>query len=126
MKLYNILVVDDSTTNIVLLEAILEENGYIIDSAASVKEALQCIDKKIPDLILLDLLMPKVSGFEFLETLRADERTRLIPVMVISAITDEDSINRILRLGAVDFIKKPIDIQYLVEQVGRTLNFSPI
>ena len=126
MKLYNILVVDDSTTNIVLLEAILEENGYKIDSAVSVKEALQCIDKKIPDLILLDLLMPKVSGFEFLETLRADERTRLIPVMVISAITDEDSINRILRLGAVDFIKKPIDIQYLVEQVDRTLNLSSI
>jgi two-component system cell cycle response regulator DivK len=124
MKLYNILVVDDSTTNIVLLEAILEENGYRIDTALSVKEAIQCIDKKIPDLILLDLLMPKVSGFEFLEKLRADEKTRLIPVMVISAITDEDSINGILRLGAVDFIKKPINIQYLVEQVDRTLNLS--
>jgi two-component system, cell cycle response regulator DivK len=126
MKLYNILVVDDSNTNIVLLEAILEEHGYRINKALSAKEAIQCIDKNMPDLILLDLLMPKVSGFEFLEKLRADEKTRLIPVIVISAITDEDSINRILRLGAVDFIKKPVDIQYLVQQVNATLKLSSI
>jgi two-component system, cell cycle response regulator DivK len=122
MKQYNILVVDDSTTNIVLLEAILEENGYKIDTALNVKEAIQCIDKRLPDLILLDLLMPKVSGFEFLEQLRADENTRMIPVLVVSAIADDDNINRILHLGAVNFIKKPIDIQYLVEEVHKILN----
>jgi len=122
MKQSNILVVDDSNTNIVLLEAILGDRGYKIDSAVNVTEALHCIEKNIPDLILLDLLMPKISGFEFLEQLREDERTKDTPVIVISALSDEENINRTLRLGALDFIIKPVDIQYLVDRVARTLH----
>jgi CheY-like chemotaxis protein len=121
MKQSNILVVDDSNTNIVLLEAILSDKGYKIDTAVNVIEALQCIEKKKPDLILLDLLMPKISGFEFLEHLREDERTKDTPVIVISALSDEENKNRTFRLGAVDFIIKPVDIQYLVDRVAKTL-----
>ena len=116
-----ILVVDDSNTNVVLLEAILADRGYKIDSAGNAKEALHCIEKNKPDLILLDLLMPKVSGFEFLEHLRGDVRTKDTPVIIISALSDEENKNRTLRLGAVDFIIKPVDIQYLVDRVARTL-----
>jgi CheY-like chemotaxis protein len=80
------------------------------------------IEKQIPDLILLDLLMPKVSGFDFLEQLRKDEKTRKTPVIVISAInTDEVSTRKINDLEAVDFIRKPIDIQYLVNRVDEIL-----
>jgi CheY-like chemotaxis protein len=121
MKQYHILVVDDSTTNTVLLEAVLEKNGYKTDTALSVKEAIHCIDKKMPDLILLDLLMPKVSGFDFLKQLRTDEKTRSIPVIIVSAVTNDEDIHRILQMGAVDFIKKPIDIQYLTDQIERAL-----
>jgi len=121
MKQSNILVVDDSNTNIVLLEAILADRGYKIDTALNVKDALHCIEKQKPDLILLDLLMPKISGFELLEQLREDERTKDTPVIVISALSDEENKNRTFRLGAVDFIIKPVDIQYLVDRVAKTL-----
>ncbi len=121
MKQSNILVVDDSNTNIVLLEAILADRGYKIDTALNVNDALQCIEKQKPDLILLDLLMPKISGFEFLEQLREDERTKDTPVIVISALSDEENKNRTFHLGAVDYIIKPVDIQYLVDRVAKTL-----
>jgi DNA-binding response OmpR family regulator len=77
--------------------------------------------KQKPDLILLDLLMPKISGFDFLEEIRGNERTRNTPVIVISALTDEDNVSRIMKMGAVDFVKKPIDLQYLVEKVEAVL-----
>jgi CheY-like chemotaxis protein len=116
-----ILVVDDSNTNIVLLEAILEEKGYIIHTAVSAREADDCIEKRVPDLILLDLLMPKVSGFDFLVKLRLAEKTQNIPVIVVSAVVDDESIQRILSLGAAGYIQKPVNIQQLLERVASAL-----
>lgn len=123
MKQSRILVIDDSTTNIVLLEAILAEKGYTIETALNAKEAFSRIEKQVPDLILLDLLMPKVSGFDFLEQLRKDEKTKKTPVIVISAITtDDENTRKINDLETVDFLRKPIDIQYLVTRVEEILN----
>lgn len=122
MKQSRILVIDDSTTNIVLLEAVLTEKGYLIETALNAKEAFLRIEKQVPDLILLDLLMPKVSGFDFLEELRKKEVTKKTPVIVISAInSDDENAKRINDLEAVDFIRKPIDIQYLVNKVHEIL-----
>ena len=121
MKKPCILVVDDSNTNIVLLEAILEDKGYLIQTALSAKEASDCIEKRMPDLILLDLLMPKISGFDFLEKLRINDKTVNIPVIIVSAVIDDESINRIRRLGATGFIQKPVNIQQLIESVERVL-----
>lgn len=117
-----ILVVDDSTTNVVLLEAILDEKGYRIETALNAKEAYAIIDKQSPDLILLDLLMPKISGFDFLAQIRSNETTKNTPVIIVSALTDEENISRIMEMGAIDFIKKPIDLQYLVEKVESVLH----
>ena len=119
-----ILVVDDSTTNVVLLEAILDEKGYRIETALNAKEAYVIIAKQSPDLILLDLLMPKISGFDFLAQIRSDEITKNTPVIVVSALTDEENISRIMDMGAIDFIKKPIDLQYLVEKVESVLHHA--
>jgi DNA-binding response OmpR family regulator len=119
-----ILVVDDSTTNVVLLEAILDEKGYRIETALNAKEAYAIIAKQSPDLILLDLLMPKISGFDFLAQIRNSEITRNTPVIIVSALTDEENISRILEMGAIDFIKKPIDLQYLVEKVESVLHHA--
>jgi len=123
MKQSRILVIDDSTTNIVLLEAILTEKGYLIETALNAKEAFMRIEKQPPDLILLDLLMPKVSGFDFLEQLRQVEMTKKTPVILISALnTDDENLYKIKNLDAVDFLRKPIDIQYLVNLVEKVLN----
>lgn len=124
-KEYNILVVDDSTTNIVLLEAILDEKGYKIHTAVNAKEAYSIISKHNPDLILLDLLMPKISGFEFLEEIKKDEKTKNTPVIVVSALTDSENVEKILKMGAIDFVKKPIDLQYLTDKVESILNQNP-
>ena len=125
MKQCRILVIDDSTTNVVLLEAILTEKGYQIETAFNARDAFARIEKQIPDLILLDLLMPKVSGFDFLEQLRQNENTKNTPVIVISALsTDDEKIHRIENLDAVEFIRKPIDIQYLVELVDKVLEHA--
>jgi DNA-binding response OmpR family regulator len=120
-KDYTILVVDDSTTNVVLLEAILDEKGYQIETALNAKEAYIVIEKQTPDLILLDLLMPKISGFDFLEEIRKNDKTVNTPVIVVSALTDEENIDKIMNMGAVDFVKKPIDLQYLVDKVESVL-----
>lgn len=118
---YKILVVDDSTTNVVLLEAILDEKGYQIETALNAREAYALIEKDAPDLILLDLLMPKISGFDFLEAIRKNQKTKNTPVIVVSALTDEENVEKIMKMGAIDFVKKPIDLQYLVERVESVL-----
>jgi DNA-binding response OmpR family regulator len=117
-----ILVVDDSTTNVVLLEAVFYERGYKIETAYNAKEASVIIDKQTPDLILLDLLMPQINGFDFLKQLRKNRNTKDTPVIVVSAATDEENVDRIMKMGAIDFIKKPIDLDYLVDRVESVLH----
>lgn len=116
-----ILVIDDSNTNVVLLEAILGSKGYKVMTALSAKEAMVIIKKERPHLILLDLLMPEISGFEFLEDIKHNERLRTIPIVVVSALNDEMNIEKTRKLGAVEFIKKPVDIQTLVDTVESIL-----
>jgi len=112
-----ILIVDDSNTNVVLLEAILKNRGYKILTAMTVKEAFSILESDPPQLILLDLLMPNVNGFEFLEEIKKKEVTRNIPVIVVSAVSDETNKKRTENLGASDYIEKPVDINELVEKV---------
>jgi CheY-like chemotaxis protein len=112
-----ILVVDDSSTNIVLLEAILNGQGYLIETAQSVKEAYQIIKKETVNLILLDLLMPRVSGYDFLKEIKSNDSTKDIPVIIVSAVADPENKKKSIELGALDFINKPIDIQDFIERI---------
>ncbi len=116
-----VLIIDDSNTNVVLLEAILSTKGYRAITALSVKEAMTILQKSRPDLILLDLLMPEISGFDFLEKVRLQNELSDIPVIVVSALTDEANIKKTRNLGAIEFIEKPVDINGLVEKVQITL-----
>ena len=113
----NVLVIDNSSTNLVLLEAILVERGYTIQTAYSVKEAYAIMTKFRPDLILLDLLMPRINGFEFLNNIKADKNLMSIPIVVISAVTDAENIKKAIKLGADQFVTKPVDIQNICEIV---------
>jgi CheY-like chemotaxis protein len=116
-NLNSILIVDDSTTNLVLLEAILQEEGYKTYTAFNAKEAFACIEKNKPDLILLDLLMPQVSGFEILERLKSNLSTSEIPVIVVSAVNTKENMELCKDLGAADFFSKPIDIPVFLSKL---------
>jgi CheY-like chemotaxis protein len=117
-----ILIVDDSNTNVVLLEAILNSRGYSIQTAYNVDEAYSMLSRERPQLILLDLLMPRISGYQFLDQLKQNAETRDIPVIIVSAVTDSENIQKTFDLGAVDYIEKPVDIKALVKKVEQTLN----
>jgi len=112
-----ILVVDDSNTNVVLLDAVLTNKGYKILTALSVKEAISILSRETPGLILLDLLMPKVNGYEFLADIKRNESTRNIPVIVISAVTDIRDIQKSKMLGADDYIEKPVNLDILLTKI---------
>lgn len=116
-----ILIIDDSTTNQVLLEAILYEEGYETVTAFSAKEAFRIIEKQKPKLILLDLLMPEVSGFDFLREVKKNTNTSDIPVIVVSAVGSKENIDYCLAEGAADFFSKPIDISHFIEKVKRII-----
>jgi len=115
--LTSILIVDDSTTNLVLLEAILQEEGYQTKTAFNAKEAFTIIERNKPDLILLDLLMPQVNGFNILEKLKSDDATKAIPVIVVSAVGTKENIDTCRNLGALDFFSKPIDIPVFLSKL---------
>lgn len=118
-----ILVVDDQLQNIELLEAYLVPQGYEIVKAANGAEAL-ALAAELPDLILLDVMMPKMSGFEVLEKLRAEEKTRLIPVVMVTALHEVEDRVTALEAGCDDFITKPFDKLELLARVKSLLRIS--
>ncbi len=120
-KKYNILVVDDSETNLVLLEAILVDDGYKVQKAYSVREAVDLLTKSIPHLILLDLLMPNENGFDLLKKLKSGKNYNNIPIIIVTAFANQE--NKIIakNLGAEDVIEKPIDIPEFLDKVHKVL-----
>ena len=123
-KKNNILIVDDSETNLVLLEAILEDDGYDIQKAESAKVALKLLSKKIPDLILLDLLMPNENGFDLLKRLKSNDKFKSIPIIIVTAFANQENMLIAKKLGAFDLIEKPINIPEFLEKVYNALNLS--
>jgi CheY-like chemotaxis protein len=119
-----ILVVDDQFQNIELLEAYLVGQGYEIVKAASGQEALEKLIHNQIDLVLLDVMMPGMSGIEVLEKLRADEKTRLIPVVMVTALKETEDKVKALESGCDDFISKPVDKVELLARVKSILKIS--
>ena len=104
-----ILIVDDEPFNVDYLEQELEDLDYDTISAANGQEALDQVAAHAPDMILLDIMMPILDGFGVLERLKANEQWRDIPVVVISAMSDMDSVARGIEMGAEDYLPKPFD-----------------
>ncbi|HBS87080.1 MAG: hypothetical protein A2W91_02590 [Bacteroidetes bacterium GWF2_38_335] len=117
----NILVVDDFETNILLLQNILQEAGFNVKSAYSGYEAMEIIRKESLDLILLDILMPGISGMEVLELLKSNDKTRSIPVIMVTAIHEIKSVRNAMSIGAKGYIKKPINKDELLFAITETL-----
>ena len=115
-----ILAVDDTPTNISLLAGLLGEQ-YKVKAATNGAKALELAAANPPDLILLDIMMPGLSGYDVLERLRADPRLRHIPVIMISAVDEIESVIRCIELGAEDYLPKPFNPTLLRTRVNASL-----
>lgn len=119
-----ILVVDDDEAARNLLEAILDMDGYTVRSAASGEEALAAAAQQLPDLILLDVSMPGIDGFEVARRLKADSRSRLIPIIMVTALADRTARLKGLEAGADEFLTKPVDRAELRVRVKNLLKIK--
>jgi two-component system, sensor histidine kinase and response regulator len=109
MEKQKILIVDDEPINIFVLEGILSEEGFEVLTAQNGNEALIKVVQMPPDVILLDIMMPDMSGIEVLEILTADPKTNHIPIIMVTAKTDSEDVQLALSKGAIEYIKKPVD-----------------
>jgi adenylate cyclase len=116
-----LLVVDDSEVSRDLLARRLERDSHTVTRAANGAEALRLLNEAEIDLLLLDLMMPEMSGFELLGQLKSDERLRAIPIIVISALGETDGPIRCIEMGAEDYLPKPCDPILLRARVGACL-----
>jgi adenylate cyclase len=117
----SILIVDDTADNRELLCRRIEQQGHATTTAENGKLALELLAKQSFDLVLLDIMMPELTGFEVLERMKADERLKRIPVIVISALNDIESIVRCVQSGAEDYLFKPFNATLLKARVQACL-----
>ncbi len=116
-----ILIVDDQEQNARILQRILQPNGYKVVAVSSGKAALRYVDQAPPDVILLDLMMPEMNGFEVCQRLKQDRKTHHIPVIIITGLTEREANIKALEAGADDFLVKPFDVALLGARIRSSL-----
>jgi putative two-component system response regulator len=112
-----VLAVDDDRTNLTVIEKMLVSQGFKVESVMSGKEALESVRKKLPDVILLDVMMPEMDGFEVCRRLKGSESTRLVPIIIVTALREKEDRIKGFEAGCDDFISKPIDRIELIARV---------
>ncbi len=120
----DILIVDDMPNNLKILMAMLKEAGYKVRSVLSGEMALTAARTAAPDLILLDINMPMMNGYEVCEALKADAGLQHIPVIFITALGEEMDKNRVEQVGAVDSILKPFRLEEVLEKIEYYLGIT--
>ena len=118
----SVLVVDDDPDVCDLVTYKLEQSGFDVRRASDGDAALREVAKKVPDLVLLDVMMPGVSGLEVLERWRKDEATAAMPVIMLTAKAQENDVERGFELGADDYVIKPFSPRELVRRVTAVLS----
>ncbi len=124
MKPPTILVVDDQPVNVKLLTGILSAEGYSLIEAYNGKEAIEAAKQQRPDLVLLDVMMPDVDGFQVCRSLKEDEKTRFIPVLMVTALQEKEHRFQAMESGADDFLTKPVDRIELLIRVKSLLRIK--
>lgn len=119
-----ILIVDDEETNIRLLKAMLAPKGYDLREAARGEEALLLATDILPDMIILDVMMPGIDGFEVCQRLKEDDKTKIIPVIMVTALSEKQHRLKAMECGADDFISKPVDLTELHIRVKSLLRIK--
>lgn len=118
----SILIVDDNLQNLELLEAYLELPGVRTRRATNGEEALQRVAEERPDLMLLDVMMPRMSGFEVCSKLKSDPATRDIAVIMVTALSEESDQERGKDCGTDDFVTQPVSRKDLLDRIARLLS----
>ena len=113
-----ILIIDDIAENIKVVANVLKKNNFNISYAQSGKNGIERAKKVHFDIILLDIMMPEMDGFEVCRLLKTDDKTKNIPIIFLTAKTDEDSIKKGFEAGGVDFITKPFKTNELLARVN--------
>lgn len=121
-----ILIADDNVPNVELLEAYLAGCDYEIETAGDGAETLKKVKTFTPDLILLDIMMPKMSGFEVCEKLKNDPLTKGIMVIMVTALSEYGDIERAVNAGCDDFLSKPVDKTGLLKRVENMLRLRSV
>jgi len=119
-----IVIVDDDQKISSILQELLAGQGFDTQTTNNPKEVVPLIKASEPDLILLDLLMPNLGGFEICEILNKDKDTQGIPIIVISGLIDAADIKRAYKLGVVSYFTKPLDLQELVKEINKVLAYK--
>jgi adenylate cyclase len=119
-----ILIIDDAPANIQTLSTILKERGYNINIATNGRQGLEVLERIRPDLILLDIMMPEMDGFETCRRIKASTAWREIPIIFLTAKTDTADIVRGFELGAVDYVAKPFNAHELLARVNTHLTLD--
>lgn len=123
-KTPKILIVDDEERNLRLLEAMLSDQNYSFLMAQSGEEALQIAENTIPDLVLLDIMMPGVNGFDVCSKLKKDEKTKMVPIVMVTASNEKEHRIEAIKCGADDFLNKPVDRHELCARVSSLLRIK--
>ena len=118
---YKILIVDDVMSNVLLLKVLLTNEKFAIATASNGRQALEQVDKENPDLVLLDVMMPDMSGFEVAQHLKANPKTADIPIIFLTAKTLKEDILEGFKIGADDYITKPFSMEELTFRIEAIL-----
>jgi len=121
-----ILIADDNIANVELLDAYLSGYDYAIETAADGAETLEKVASFAPDLILLDIMMPKLSGFEVCEKLKGNPQTKGIMILMVTALSELGDIERAVRAGCDDYLSKPVNKFELLKRVENMLKLRSV
>ena len=119
-----ILIVDDISRNIHVLGSMLKEKDYRISAATSGKQALEILEGLKPDIILLDIMMPEMDGFEVCQKIKANPEAKDIPVIFLTALTDMENILKGFAVGGIDYVTKPFHSEELLARVNTHLELK--